>query len=267
MSKGPERRVTPRVWATAAIAALLAAACSSATPTPTPVSPPLVLLASREAYASAQSLRRGYIAASRTRVAVEVRLASKGDVASQLGDHAAEFALVLGEPEPGWWAAPLGSLPLEVVVNSTNPSGEIRQEDLRGLFVGSIVNWRTLGGSETAVTIVTQDPQSEASQVFARSLVGGAALGGWAWVAPTGWAVAQAVGQEAGAIGYLACPEMTSRIRAVTILDGDTGNPVHAALELFALATEAPQGEAVDFLLWAQSPDGRRAVSGLCAEG
>ncbi len=259
-------RLAKRVSVAAAIAAALASACSGFTPTPTPVPAPLVLVASSEAYGSAQNLRRGYLAASGAVAEIDIRLASADDVAAQLGERSADLAVVFGEPDSHLWAALLAQLPLRVVVHESNPLSEIQVENLRSLFAGAMVDWRTLGGPDAAVTIVAQDAQSEASRVFARDMLAGSVIGGIARVAPAGWAVAQAVGQEPGAIGYLACPDLTPRVRAVAIIDPDSGNPIEALVRLFAVAEEAPKGAALDFLLWAQSPAGRRAVSDGCAE-
>jgi PBP superfamily domain len=266
MSQGRGVQTAAKVSAAVAIAAMLAAACSAATPTPTPTPSALLVLVSDEALSSALTLRRGYLAASRATVNIEIRPASENEVATRLGEHSADLALAFGEPDPQLWAAPLALLPLRVVVHESNPVGEIREDDLRSLFAGAIVNWRALGGPDAVVAIIAQDSQSEASRVFAGEVLGGGTIGGSARIAPAGWAVAQAVGQEPAAIGYLACPQVTSRVHPVAIIDPSSGSPIQAVLSLFAVAEVAPKGAALDFLLWAQSPAGRSAVSRGCAE-
>ena len=266
MSETRSRHSGVRASLSFGLSLLLAAACSPEAPAATPTPTPIVLLTSGEAYASAMRLRQGLMDGAGSSGEVEVRLIASNEVESALADGQADLALVMGDPDPGLWAAPIAQLPIRVVVNAANPLAEVGEDDLRGLFAGEMTDWRSVGGASAAVRIVAQDAELELTAVFVRDMLRGGRIGGSARIAPAGWAAAEAVGEDLGAIGYLLCADMTSRLHEIRIFDSDSGAPLEPSLSLFAIAPGAPSGATLSFLLWAQSAAAQPSVMGECGE-
>jgi hypothetical protein len=266
MSETRSRHSAVRASLSLGLSLLLVAACSPEAPVAPPTPAPIVLLTSGEAYASAMRLRQGYLEGDGSSGAVEVRLVALNEVESALADGQADLALVMGEPDPDVWAAPIAQLPVRVVVNAANPLAEVGEDDLRELFDGEITDWRSVGGASAAVRIVAQDAEHEVTAVFVSDMLRGGRIGGSARIAPAGWAAAEAVGEDLGAIGYMLCADLTSRVRKMQIIDSSSGAPLEPTSSLFAIALGAPSGTTLDFLLWAQSAAAQPFVMGGCGE-
>jgi DNA-binding transcriptional LysR family regulator len=255
-----------RALVAAGLTGALAAGCSAATPASAPVAESLVLMASAEAYSSALRLRLGFLAQAGQTVDLEIRLVAAEATQSAVGAGESQLVFVVGDPDPQWWAAPIASVPIRVVVNASNALAEIDEEDLRGIFAGNLTDWQDIGGPAHAVSVITQDSQFETARAFQRDVLGGAQIGGGAIVAPSGWAMAQAVGDDPGAIGYLMCNDSTPRIRPLRIVGKGQPASHEASARLFAIALHEPTGAALEFLLWAQSPSGQQALLANCGE-
>jgi phosphate transport system substrate-binding protein len=255
-----------RALMAAGLASALAAGCSAAMPAPTRPAEPLVVMANTEAYPSALRLRQGLLAQSVPIADLQIRLVAEEELDRAIGAGEAQLALVMGEPAPQLWAAPIASLPIRLVVNAANPLEEINEEDLRSIFAGNLSNWRDVGETSRAVRVITQDSQFETARAFQQDVLGGGSIGGGTIVAPSGWAVAQAVGDDAGAIGYLMCNDSTPRVRPLRIVGQGQRTPDEIGVQLFAIAPRAPSGAALEFLLWTQGSSGQQAVLANCGE-
>jgi len=266
MTGSPVALTAWRALVAAGLAAALAAGCSAATPASTPAAESLVVMASAEAYSSALRLRVGFVAQAGATADLEIRLATVEEIQTAVAAGDPQLAFVVGEPDPQRWAAPITSVPIRLVVNAATPLAEIDVEDLRGIFAGDLTDWQDLGGPAYAVRVITQESQFETARAFQRDVLGGGQIGGGAIVAPSGWAMAQAVGDDQGAIGYLMCNDSTPRIRPLRIVGEGQPTSGEASARLFAIALHAPTGAALEFLLWAQSPSGQQALLANCGE-
>ena len=258
----------PAAWralVAAGLSAAIVAGCSTATPSPTPAAEPTIVLASAEAYSSVLRLRQGFLVQAGQVADLQIRLVTEEEIQSAVDTEESQLAFVVGEPDPQRWAAPIASVPIRLVANAANPLEEIDVEDLRSIFAGDLTDWQALGAPALTVRVIAQDPHFETARAFQRIVLGGGQTGGGVIVAPSGWAMAQAVGDDPGAIGYLMCNDSTPRIRPLRIAgEGDPGSR-EASAQLFAIALHAPTGVALEFLRWAQSPSGQHTVLENCS--
>lgn len=264
-----ERRMPANVWRAAVAACLglaLVAGCSAPASTPTPSGESLVLLATSEAYSSALRLRQGFLEGASQAADLEIRLTSADRIQSQFDSDERQLALVVGGPSPQVWAAAIAIVPINLVVNTANPLAEIDVADLRRIYDGGETDWSAIGGLSDSIVVITQDAQLEVAREFRRDVLAGGQIGGGAIVAPSGWAVAQAVGDDPRAIGYLMCNDSTPRTRPLRIVDEDQPASGEASVQLFVVATHPATGAALEFLLWAQSPPGQQAVLASCGD-
>ncbi len=262
-----ERRMPANAWR-ATVAACLAVAlvqgCSTPASPPTPSGESLVVLATSEAYSSALRLRLGFLDRAGQTADLEIRLSSPDQIQSRFDSGESQLAFVVGEPSPQLWAAAIAIVPIYLVVNSANPLAEIDIADLRRIYDGGETDWSAIGGLSDSIVVITQDGQLEVAREFAREVLAGGQIGGGAIVTPAGWAMAQAVGDDPRAIGYLMCNDSTPRTRPLRIAGEDHPASGEAGVRLFAVATHPATGAALEFLLWAQSPPGQQAVLANC---
>jgi phosphate transport system substrate-binding protein len=100
------------------------------------------------------------------------------------------------------------------VVSADNPVTNLSLAQLRDVFHGTIKNWKELGGSDTPITIVTQEVTSGAYEVWKRVLLGAdSVISRDAIVAPEAEYTDRIT---SGAIGFLGMNWVTN-VRALTV--------------------------------------------------
>jgi len=72
----------------------------------------------------------------------------------------ASRALLINEKEQGAILVNIALDGLAVIVNDSVPLDDISIEDLAGIFVGEIKNWKDLGGPDAEITVVNRDEAS-----------------------------------------------------------------------------------------------------------
>jgi len=92
---------------------------------------------------------------------------------------------------------------LAIVVHPSNPVSSLTSAQLRDLYNGEILNWRTLGGIDAEVLLVSRENGSGARVLFEERIMGGAAVSLTAIVMPTHADVAAHVADHPNAIGYV----------------------------------------------------------------
>jgi hypothetical protein len=201
-----------------------AAASSSAAPR---------LLAIQYSAAARPWLAEVYACAGETPVVAEQRAAS-------FFDPSADLAIRLGEPEQ--LAAPAYAIGVEEIVVVVHPQNPARKFDLaaaRGLFGGRIRNWSELGGADLPVQAWIYAPGEDIQQVFAASVMQGAATASLARLAASPDEMAQAIAADAGAVGFLPRRWLTGNVREVYTI---------AAVSVLAITPVEPDGAVKELL-------------------
>jgi phosphate transport system substrate-binding protein len=60
---------------------------------------------------------------------------------------------------------------IKVIVNPTNPVNKLTKEQLKGLHIGTIDNWKAVGGPDQPVIVVTSHSGSATRKVFAKMMM------------------------------------------------------------------------------------------------
>lgn len=55
---------------------------------------------------------------------------------------------------------------LVFVVNKSNPISKLTREQLKGIFTGKTLNWKEVGGNDSAIAVFTDDPSSGTSALI-----------------------------------------------------------------------------------------------------
>lgn len=234
---------------------LLLAACAAPTPTPALlrrvvtqpyVEPALVemALAYRDSLGSALPFD------------LETRTREQG--MELVRDGEAELVVTSGEPPDGWFATPLGRIPLVLIVHPDNPVRDLGREELQGLFSGR-TSWTEAGGRGVAVQPVLPLPGEPAGEVFRQAILGDLRPWPGTLYAPTPEAMLQLVAENPGAIGVfpsVSVPPEVHAIRLDGVLPGEAtvaANRYPLTIEVFGTAPLEPDAPVRDFLSWIQA--------------
>ncbi|HLB65368.1 MAG TPA: substrate-binding domain-containing protein [Anaerolineales bacterium] len=185
--------------------------------------------------------------------AAALQAADEGEVAA---------ILALSAPPEGWFAAPVGVEAIAVIVNPENPVRALDLEALAQIFSGRAQTWASLGGPAEPVSPVIPLPGDGLRAGFEDQVMGGAALSGGAFLAPSPEAALTIVAQNTGAIGLIPLAAADDRARLVRI-DGvlpsdetlqDGRYPL--ALPVLMISPEEPSGAIRDWIVWLQALEG-----------
>lgn len=156
------------------------------------------------------------------------------------------FSARLGEgPQTAPFAVSLGEEEVRVIVHPDNPVTEIGEEELRGLFEGSIVSWSEIGGEERAVSPWVYPAGEELQTLFESSLLQGADPASTTGLAPTPQQMIAAVAAEQGAVGFIPASWPQEQIAVVRLPDS---LQARLSLPVLVQAPEEPQGASRTFL-------------------
>ena len=157
-----------------------------------------------------------------------------------------------------------------VVVHPSNKVNGLTMDQARGLFNGTVKNWKELGGAATPVTVVSREAGSGTRTSF-EQIVGGFKLTDNAIIQDSNGTIRETVANDANAVGYLSHGLLNDKIKALTI-DGVSCTPNEIAKgsyklvrPIFFLLKAEPQGEMAAFINYVLSAEGQNILqsSGL----
>lgn len=156
-------------------------------------------------------------------------------------------------PPPDWWAVPLGTEPIAVVVNASNPVQGLTHSELIQILSGQATNWEPWTDQSQSIEVVFPLPGDDLRTRFLDLMSPGIRLAPGARLAPNPAAVAEVVAQTPGSIGILPYSLLSESINALQI-DG-----VHPdeeeygySIDILALAPQEPEGSTRAWLIWLQ---------------
>lgn len=165
---------------------------------------------------------------------------------------------------------------LAIIVNPRNPLSSISMEQLKGIFNGSISNWKQVGGPDQAIVTVGRDSSSGTYGFFQDRVLGiGRPYRSDMQTSPSTNAIAQVVSQDAGAIGYVGvayAKAFGSKVKVLPVSSGGKA-PVEPSEEnvrngtyplwryLFMYTRGNPAGVVKDFIDWVRGPEGQAIVT------
>lgn len=174
-------------------ALIVLAACGTSTPTST-----LQPLTVQYSFAATAWLQTVYRCAGDTLIRADPRAADYQSF------DASDMALRLGQPaNPAYPTYQIGTEDILVVVNRQNPTGALTVDQVRGLFTGQILTWKSLTGSDTQVQVWVFPAGEDVEQLFEQAALGGTPVTSAARLANTPDEMSQAIAGDVNAIGLL----------------------------------------------------------------
>ncbi|MDR1044712.1 MAG: phosphate ABC transporter substrate-binding protein [Candidatus Adiutrix sp.] len=155
---------------------------------------------------------------------------------------------------------------LAVVVHPDNPVDGLSLAQLKGLYDGSLQNWREVGGVDKKVIAINRDVSSGTFETWLEMVLKGARFRADAQMQTSSGGVSYAVSGNRYAIGYLGLGYVTPKVKVLAV-DGLKPSPETVrdgryplARELYMFTRPDPPQTALDFIGLLGSPAGRRLV-------
>ncbi len=154
-------------------------------------------------------------------------------------------------------------------LNEKNPLTALTMEQLRGIYLGDLTQWKQVGGSDTPIVLYSRE-NSSGTYVFVKdNLLKGEDYAATAQTLPGTAAVVNAVAREPNGIGYggaayaKGIKELKIRV-GKDDLDPSAENVKSGkyplARELFFYTRTRPSGDAKEFIDFCLSPEGQQVV-------
>jgi phosphate transport system substrate-binding protein len=111
---------------------------------------------------------------------------------------------------------------ISVVVNPGNPVSELTFDQLRGIYNGSISNWKDVGGEDRKIVVISRDSSSGTYEYFKEEVLQGDEYRPDALTQPATGGIVGEVSQNTNAIGYIGIAYLDQSVKALN-LDGGNG--------------------------------------------
>jgi phosphate transport system substrate-binding protein len=155
-------------------------------------------------------------------------------------------------------------------VHAENPIAALTEEQLRGIYLGDVTNWKELGGPDQRIIVYSRE-NSSGTYVFVKdNLLSGGDFTPAAQTLPGTAAVVNAVAKEKWGIGYGGAA-YGKGIRELPIKVGSETVPPSAenvksgkyplARDLYFYTRQKPSGEIAQLVEFALSPAGQQIVT------
>jgi phosphate transport system substrate-binding protein len=109
---------------------------------------------------------------------------------------------------------------IAVVVNPANTVAGLTLQQVKGIFSGSVKNWKEVGGADHAIAVISREAGSGTRSSF-EQIIGGVSLTGDALIQDSNGTIRETVANDAHAIGYLSHGLINEKIKPVAV-DGAT---------------------------------------------
>lgn len=152
---------------------------------------------------------------------------------------------------------------IAIVTHPSLPVRDLLLEQVRAIYAGEISNWRSLGGQNAPINLITREEGSGTRAAFEELVMGGRRIAASALVQDSTGAVRQMVASDPAALGYVSIGLVDSSIQALrlrgveaTEANIDAGKYPLVRPFLFVLPV-APDAVVLDFVAWITGPEGR----------
>ena len=159
---------------------------------------------------------------------------------------------------------------LVMIVHSSNGLNSINLTAVRGIYNGTIKNWKDLGGSDMPIVIVGRDSASGTFGYFQEFVMKNENSTSSMLGKNSNGAVKETVAQTPGAIGYVGLGYHTGGVKALkldvngTLVEGSAATVLNksypASRDLFMITKGAPKGLAKSYTDFILSPAGQKIV-------
>ena len=155
---------------------------------------------------------------------------------------------------------------ISIVVHKDNPIVKLTLEQLKKIYSGDIINWRSVGGNDKKIIVISRDISSGSFEVFNEVVLDSSMVKNDAMKLSSNNAVATAVIYTPGAIGYIGLGYIRNELKVLKI-DGviptsETVMKNEYILNrfLYMYTTDTPKKLAQEFIDFILSEKGQNIV-------
>lgn len=109
---------------------------------------------------------------------------------------------------------------IAVVVNPANKVSKLTFNQLRGIYNGSISNWKQVGGKDKTISVIARDKNSGTYADFQKDVMNGDKYRSDIITKSTNKEVATAVSKNSNAIGYIGFAYLDKKTKALSLNNG-----------------------------------------------
>jgi DNA-binding transcriptional LysR family regulator len=243
--------VARRTWVFTLLA-LLAACQASPTPIPTPGELEVVLVSPSLLPQTSGWLQDYHDETGM--VALSLHPMPYPSAIEMLQDISSGAYITSQSPPEDWWASPLGSEPIAVVVHPSNPLRQLSHSELIQILSGQVSDWGDWTEESAPIEVIFPLPGDETRIRFMDLLAPGLALVPDARLASSPTMLAELVAEAPGRIGILPYSLVGADLKVLRIdglLPDDEDYPF--SIDLVATAPQEPQGPIRAWLVWVQA--------------
>jgi phosphate transport system substrate-binding protein len=163
---------------------------------------------------------------------------------------------------------------IAVYLNEENPVKELSLDQLKGIYTGSITNWKDVGGASHTIILYGRENNSGTYAFFKEHILRDEDYVDQTQTLPGTAAVVNAVANDPFGIGYGGIA-WGKGVKYVAVKKDDkspaiepsvetvTGGTYPISRELYWFTNGTPQGAVKDLLNWALSPDGQKIAADI----
>ena len=106
---------------------------------------------------------------------------------------------------------------LGVIVNQVNKINQLTREQLEGIFIGQIINWKEVGGDDLKIVVYSRETSSGTYEFFKEHVMSNKNYASSVLNMPATGGIIESVSQTKGAIGYVGLAYFEKNIKPLNI--------------------------------------------------
>lgn len=160
---------------------------------------------------------------------------------------------------------------ISVIVNPQNPISELTFGQLRGIYNGSISNWKEVGGEDRPIVTFSRDSSSGTYEFFKEEVLLGDEYRPDALTQPATGGILLEVSQNPNAVGYIGVAYLDESVKALNLDAGNgsvapspeniTSGAYPLSRALYFYTNGEPSGLTKEFIDFVMSEKGQNLIS------
>ncbi len=154
---------------------------------------------------------------------------------------------------------------LSIVVNVSNPVNNLTEQEVKGIFAGSIKNWSELGGQSMPITVYRRESNSGTFLYFEEHVLFGEEYSSLSVPLPGAQAMINAVAADSSAVGY-STNAYAHKVKSLSVngveptLTNVRQGRYPISRYLYFYTVKPPEGDVKKFVDWVTGGEGQKTV-------